>query len=167
MEVVHEHFIPLVLAAAALFSASMAEELYAKTMAFEALYGLIPGVLFLSGVLFIGPLFIFSRKLWICRRNGLNEYMAMASRYVQAFDRKWIRDEKATGESQLGTADMQSLADLTNSVRVVRDMRSVPVSRRLVIELAVCVILPLFPLVLFKYPADQVAKRLFNMLTGF
>jgi len=166
LEVVHEHFIPLVLAAAALFSASMAEELYAKTMAFEALYGLIPGVLFLSGVLFIGTLFIFSRKLWICRRNGLNEYMAMASRYVQAFDRKWIRDEKATGESQLGTADMQSLADLTNSVNVVREMQWIPGSRRLVLGLAAAVILPMLPLLLLKYPVGDLAAKLFQALTG-
>jgi len=166
LEVVQEHFIPLVLAISAIFSAQFAEGIFSQTMAFEALYLYIPVVLLLTVVLFIGPLFIFSRKLWLCRATGLSEYMVMASRYVHAFDRKWVRDENASGEPQLGTADMQSLADLTTAVRVVREMRWVPVSRRLMMELAACVILPLVPLLLFKYPVDQLAARLFQMLTG-
>jgi hypothetical protein len=84
------------------------------------LYSSIAMVMLLAAVLFIGPLFIFARKLYICRWTGMSEYMAMASRYVKAFDRKWIRNEQATGASQLGTSDLQSLADLTTSLNVVR-----------------------------------------------
>ena len=166
LEVVQEHFAPFALAISAILSASFAEDISSGTMAFEALYRLIPVVLLLNAVLFICPLLIFFRKLWICRITGLNEYMAMAHRYVDAFDRKWIRDENATGESQLGTPDMQSLADLTNSVRVVRDMRCIPASRRLVMELVVCVILPMVPLLLFKYPIAELVEKLFRTLAG-
>ena len=109
---------------------------------------------------------MFSRKLYICRWTGLSEYMAMASRYVNAFDGKWIRHEKATGESQLGTADLQSLADLTNSVNVVRGMHAVPFSRRLVVDHAVCVILPLLPLLFLKYPVSQIAAQIFHIVSG-
>lgn len=166
LEVVQEHFTPLALAISAVFSASFAEDISSGTMAFETLYRLIPIVLLLIAVLFIGPLCIFSRKLWVCRVTGLREYMGMASRYVNAFDRKWIRDEKASGEFQLGTPDMQSLADLTNSVNVVREMRWIPAGRRLVMGLATAVILPLLPLVFLKYPVDQLVARLFQTLTG-
>jgi len=164
--VVQGHFAPLVLAVSAVYAASFAENISAGTMAFEVLYRLIPVVLLLAAALFVGPLLVFSRKLWVCRVNGLNEYMAMAARYVHAFDRKWIRDEQASGESQLGTADMQSLADLNNSVNVVRNMRLIPADRRLAVQLAACVILPMLPLVLLKFPVDQLAVRLFKMLVG-
>jgi len=110
LEVVQEHFIPLSLAISAVFSASFAEGIFSETMVFETLYSLIPMVLLLVAVLFIGPLFMFSRKLGVCRVTGLSEYMAMASLYVNNFDRKWIRGENASGESLLGTPDMQSLA---------------------------------------------------------
>jgi hypothetical protein len=166
LEVVHEQFIPLVLAISAVFSASCAEDIISGRMAFESMYSHIPILLLLTAVLFIGPLLVFSRRLWVCRSTGLSEYMGMASRYVNAFDRKWVRDEKASGESQLGTADLQSLADLTNSVSVVRGMRWIPAGRRLVLELAACVILPLMPLLLLKYPFEQLAARSFRMLTG-
>ncbi len=166
LEVVQEHFTPLALAISAVLSASFAEGIFLGNMAFEALYQLIPAVLVLVAGLFIGPLFLFTRKLWSCRSTGLDEYMAMASRYVHSFDRKWIRDESASGESQLGTADMQSLADLTNSMNVVRNMRLVPGSRRLVVELAASVILPMLPLLLLKFPVNEIAVRLFRALSG-
>ena len=166
LELVHETFGPLILAVSAVCSAGFAEDISSGTMTFDALYSSIPLVLLLNAALFIGPLFIFTRKLYICRWNGLNDYMAMASRYVNAFDRKWIRNEQATGVSQLGTADLQSLADLTTSVDVVRGMHAVPFSRRLLINHAVCVILPLLPLLFLKYPVRQVAAQLFHIVSG-
>ena len=166
LEVVQEHFAPLAMAISAVLSARFAEDIALQTMTFEALYQWIPIVLLLIAVLFIGPLFIFSRKLWYCRVTGLIEYMAMASHYVNAFDNKWIRDEQATGESQLGTPDMQSLADLTNSVRVVRDMRWIPASRRLLLTLAASVIVPMLPLLLLKYPVVELTEKLFKSLSG-
>ena len=164
--VVQQHFTPLIMAISAVCSASFAEDIISGAMAFETLYPMLPMVLLLVAVLFIGPLFIFSRKLWICRVTGWNEYMSMASRYVSAFDRRWIRDETASGESQLGTSDIQSLADLTNSVRVVRDMRWIIADQSLVMALAVPVILPLLPLVFLKYPVNQLVLWLFQSLTG-
>lgn len=166
LEIVQEHFGTLALAVSAVLAASFAEEIASGAMIFETLYLLIPLVLLLSAVLFVCPLLIFTPKLWICRITGWSEYMGMASGYVHAFDCRWIRDEKVTGESQLGTPDMQSLADLTNSVNVVREMRWIPAGRRLLVSLAACTIVPLLPLVLLKYPLDQLAVRLFKTLTG-
>jgi len=166
MEIVHEHFAPLAMLVSAVLSAKFAEDISSQTMQFESLYLAIPIVLILNAVLFICPLFIFAAKLWRCRLTGWIEYMAMADHYVNAFDRKWIRDEKMTGEDQLGTADMQSLADLTNSVNVVRNMRLVPVSRRLILKLAAAVILPLLPLFLLKYPLIELSEKLLRTLSG-
>jgi hypothetical protein len=166
LETVHATFAPLALAISAVCSAGFAENISSRTMTFDSLYSSIPMVLLLNAALFIGPLFIFSRKLYICRWTGLSAYMAMASRYVNAFDGKWIRSKQASGESQLGTPDLQSLADLTNSVNVVRRMRAVPFSRRLLMDYAVCVILPLLPLLFLRYPVSQLAAQLFHIVSG-
>lgn len=166
LEVVQEHFTPLAAAISALYAASFAEDISSGTMVLESLSRVVPMLLLLIAALFIGPLFFFSRKLWLCRINGWSEYMGMASRYVDAFDRRWIRAEEATGESQLGTPDMQSLADLGNSVSVVREMQIVPAGRRLVMQLAAAAILPLVPLLFFRYPVNDVAAKLFQVLTG-
>jgi hypothetical protein len=109
---------------------------------------------------------MFCRKLWICRDNGMNAYMGMASRYVEAFDRRWIRAEEASGEAQLGTGDIQSLADLTNSVNVVRNMRRIPVGGIQLTTFLLSVMAPLFPLLFLKYPVEHIGARVFEMFTG-
>jgi hypothetical protein len=166
LEIVQEHFSALAFAISAVLAASFAEDIVSGRMNFETLYLLIPMVLVLVLVLFIGPLLVFTPKLWKCRITGWSEYMGMAFRYVSAFDKKWIRDEAATGESQLGTGDLQSLADLNNSVSIVRDMRCVPASRRLVFGLAVSTIIPLVPLLFLKYPLADLVTKMFQTLTG-
>jgi hypothetical protein len=166
LAVVQEHFVPLAFAIGAAFSGSFAETILQGKMAIESLYSLVPGVLILVSALFIGPLLLFTRKLWDCRVDGLDKYMAMASHYVLAFDRKWIQDAEVSGDSQLGTPDLQSLADLTNSVNVVRNIRMVPGGPRLALWLAASVIVPMLPLVLLKYPVDEVVRVLLQALVG-
>jgi hypothetical protein len=167
LELVQDHFAPLTVAIGAVYSASFAEAISTGTMPFEALGRLVPIVLGMVALLFVCPLFLFSSKLWLCRVNGWSDYMAMASRYVDAFDRRWVLDETATGESQLGTSDLQSLADLGNSMNVVQGMRLIPTSRRLVLGTVGFVLLPMLPLLLLKYPIDQLAAKLLQTLTGF
>ena len=166
LEVVHEHFMPLALALSSVLSANFAEDIFSKTMVFETLYRLVPVVLFIIAALFIGPLCIFFRKLWTSRVNGLNRYMILASDYVQTFHHKWTSEIDVFTETHLGTPDIQSLADLTNSVSVIREMRCVPFTRRLIMELAVCVVLPMVPLLFMKFRFDQLIAGLFKVFTG-
>lgn len=167
LEVAQENFISLVIAVSLVFSASYAEGIISLKVPFETLYMLMPSILLLNAALFLGPLFIFLPKLWKCRAQGLNEYMSMAARYVGAFDKKWLRSGKdMLGDEQLGTADMQSLADLGASVSVVGAMRIVPISKRLVMELAVASIVPFLPLFLIKYRFDQIILQLLKLLAG-
>jgi hypothetical protein len=166
LEVVHIHFTPLILAISAMQSASFAEEISAGTMTIESAYPAFVLILVLDAALFLGPLFIFGRKLWACRVKGLSDYMELAAHYVNGFDRKWLGKEAPPAEPLLGTPDLQSLADLSNSVSIVRNMRWVPLSPPLLINLAIPALLPVLPLLLFKYPLAELAAKCFSMLSG-
>jgi hypothetical protein len=166
LEVVHTEFIPLVLAISVTQSASLAQDIALGGMTLDAIYPGVAFVLLLDAVLFLGPLLIFSRKLWNCKVKGLNDYSALAERYVNDFDRKWLGVDPAPGEPLLGTADIQSLADLSNSVSIVRDMRLVPVSPSILMYLTIAALLPLLPLVLFKYPIADLLAKFFDRLSG-
>ena len=61
----------------------------------------------------LGPLTMFSPLLSRTKRTGLGECGTLATGYVIDFDEKWARG--GTGETILGTGDIQSLADLANS----------------------------------------------------
>jgi hypothetical protein len=166
LEVVHIHFTPLVLAISAVQSASYAEELFAGTMTFEAVYPAVGLMMVLAAALFLGPLFIFGSKLWACRVKGLSDYMEFGARYVNGFDRKWLSAEAEPAEPLLGTPDLQSLADLGNSINSVRNMRWVPLSPRLLADLAMAALVPLLPLLLLKYPVAELVEKFFMRLSG-
>jgi hypothetical protein len=166
LELVHTEFTPLIFAISASQSASLAQDIASGRMKFDAIYPGVALVLIADAVLFLGPLFIFSRKLWKCRVKGMSDYSAFAERYVDQFDRKWLGAGPAPGEPLLGTADIQSLADLSTSVDIIRDMRTAPVSLNILIYMAVAALLPLLPLVLFKYPLADLLEKFFERLAG-
>jgi hypothetical protein len=167
VEFVHEQFLPLALGISAVVSASFAEKIFAAETTLNALYGSIAVLLAIQGLLFIAPLLIFAPKLAARRVTGLAEYTNMASDYVTAFDKKWIRGENPSGESLLGSQDIQALADLANGFNVVRKMRTVPVEKRLLIRIASGAVIPFLPLLLFEYPVVAIALKVVKALVGF
>jgi len=68
----------------------------------------------------------FFAETFGCEEDGLLEYGTLANEYTQSFERKWIRKEAPEGEALIGSADIQSLADLANSFEIVRKMRPAP-----------------------------------------
>ncbi|HSE03209.1 MAG TPA: hypothetical protein VLK35_03550, partial [Methylomirabilota bacterium] len=63
----------------------------------------------------LGPLLLFVPHLSKARRVGLREYGTLAERYVREFDAKWLRGGAPAGETLVGSADIQSLSDLSSS----------------------------------------------------
>ena len=64
----------------------------------------------------------------------------------------------------MGSADVQSLADLANSYEVAREMRSAPRGRDTNIQVGVAAVVPFLPLVLTVVPAEEILKKLVGML---
>jgi hypothetical protein len=58
-----------------------------------------------------------------------SEYSTLAERYVRELDAKWLRGGAPADEPLIGSADIQSLADLGNSLEVVRTMRADPITK--------------------------------------
>jgi len=166
LEVVQTQFAPLILALSAIQCAMFAEALSVGSMAFEEIYSGMALLLIAVAVLFVGPACIFSRKLWACRIKGLSDYMELAAHYVGDFDKKWLTADTARRAELLGTADLQSLADLNNSMGIVREMRLVPMSTRMLTEFGLAALVPALPLLLFKYPLAELAQQLISRLSG-
>ena len=123
-------------------------------------------LLLLDGVLFLGPLVVFTDKLWAGRTKGTGLYNALAASYVKEFEAKWLQSA-SRDERLLGTPDLQSLADLANVVSVVKGMRWITIGPRLLTIMTVAVVAPLMPLLLFRYPLAELAQKFFSKLVGF
>ena len=112
----------------------------------------------------LGPLLVFAPKLAAAKRAGLREYGTLAQRYVREFDQKWLRGGAPADEPLIGSADIQSLADLGNSFEVVKGMRLVPFTMQTVLQLAVVTLLPVVPLMLTMISLEELLTQALKMV---
>ena len=112
----------------------------------------------------LGPLLVFANKLAAAKRAGLREYGTLAQSYVRAFDDKWMRGGAPPDEPFIGSADIQSLADLGNSFEVAKDMRLAPISMQTVLQLAVATLAPVLPLMLTMISLEELVQRLLTII---
>ena len=151
---------PLLVAQGAVLAGLIASKIFflgAKLTDFKLeLIGLVAVVL----VAILVPMLVFSPKLEAAKREGMREYGTLAQRYVREFDRKWLRAGAPADEPLIGSADIQSLADLGNSFEVVKGMKVAPFNLQTVLHLAVVTLLPVLPLALTMVSLEELFLRL-------
>ena len=124
----------------------------------------IAGLLVFMLCVVLGPLLVFAPQLLEAKWRGIREYGTLAGNYVREFDAKWLRRPPPASESFVGSADIQSLADLGNSYEVVRSMRLAPITNLAVLGVVVATLLPIAPLLLTVMPLEVLLKRLSSIL---
>jgi len=112
----------------------------------------------------IGPLLVFTRMLARAKRRGVFEYGALASRYAREFDDKWVRAKQTCEEPLVGSADVQSLADMGGSYDLVQSMRTLPFTPQMIISFCVVTLVPVAPLLLTLMPLSDILKKLVSIV---
>jgi hypothetical protein len=115
-------------------------------------------------VVALGPLLAVSGQLWRCRFNGVLDYGALATDYTRRFQARWI--ERRERNDLLGSADIQSLADLANGYNVVDRMRFWPFGLRTFVTIAFAALLPMIPVALLQVPLPTLLLKLAGALLG-
>ena len=153
-------YVPLLMAQGVLFSGAIANFIFYEGGKLPQYKLEIIAAVAASLFLVLGPLLVFVGRLSAARRKGLVEYGVLAQRYVKEFDHKWLRGGAAEGEPFIGSADIQSLADLSNSYDVIRRMNIVPFTKETIFKLAVITLLPILPLTLTMFSLEQLIERI-------
>ena len=122
----------------------------------------IGGFIVFFVVAILGPLVMFTPGMARAKRKGLADYGLLAQRYVESFEQKWVLGHPA--ERLLGSADIQSLADLGNSYAVVNEMRSIPFGLQDITRLAVATAAPLLPLMLTIFSPEELIMRVIKVV---
>jgi hypothetical protein len=157
-------FVPLAVAHGAMLAGPLANRLFYLGAALpEFKLEIVVLVVFLLCVV-LGPLLVFAPQLAETKRTGNREYGALAQRYVREFDVKWLRGGAPTDESLVGSGDIQSLADLSNSFEVVRTMRIAPVTTEALLRLVAATLVLLVPLALTMMSLEDLLKRLIGIV---
>ena len=155
----------IVLALSSILSAYVGEEILFGGASLVGYQMMILGYVVLVLLVLLGPLLVFSSRLFEVQRRGLLEYGALANQYTRSFDRKWIRGEAPVGEALIGSSDIQSLADLANSFQIIREMRPAPIDLwGTVVPMVACAVAPLLPLALTVLPVDEIIARIIKII---
>jgi hypothetical protein len=157
-------FKPLLLSQGVLFAGQIANHIFYEG---ETLLDFKPEIIAITifySLLILGPLCVFAPCLAKVKRQGLLEYGALANRYVQEFEQKWLRGPVPQDESLVGTGDIQSLNDLAGSFEVVQSTRLFPFDKAAVLQTAVVILLPVLPLALTMISLEDLIKRVIGIL---
>jgi hypothetical protein len=157
-------FTPLAVAHGALLAGMIANRIFylgAKLPQFQIETALMVAFLL---VIVLGPLLVFTPQLAVAKRTANREYGTLAQRYVREFDFKWLRGGASSDEPLVGSADIQSLADLDGSFDVIRTMRVAPITRGSVLTLAFATLLPASPLILTVIPVEKLLSTLVSVI---
>ena len=126
-----------------------------------------PEIILLAGfglMLVLGPLGVFAPHILAAKRQGLREYGALAAEYSRDFEHRWLRTDDRDGEPLLGAADIQSLADLGNAYTVIKEVRPLPFSRDMFLQLVLATVVPFMPLLLTLFPFEVLLDRLIGVI---
>jgi len=156
-------FVPLALAHGAVLAGMIANRIFHVRATLSAFQVEIAVVVIFVEFLVFAPLFVFVAQLARAKWKGLGEYGTLAERFVREFDTKWLRGGAPAREPLVGSADIQSLADLGNSFELVRAMRPVPVTRDAIVQIAAATLVPILPLLLTIMPLEELLKKLFGI----
>ena len=124
----------------------------------------ISGLIIFMLCVVLAPLLFFAPQLAAAKQAGVLEYGALAERYVRGFDAKWLRGGAPADEELIGSADIQSQADLGTSYDVVRSMRIAPLSIQAIVPLVLATVIPIAPLMLTMIPLNELLKKLFGIV---
>ena len=155
-------FVPLLMAHGAIVAGNIANRIFYQGARLPDTYVEIGIVVAYLVVLVATPLTFFSLQISEAKRRDARLYGRLAQRYANDFAAAWI--EPGAASSPLGTGDIQSLADMSNSLATVRATRSVPLTREAIVTLAVATLAPIAPLLLTIIPAKELAAHLLKLL---
>jgi hypothetical protein len=158
-------FSPITLACGAVVAGQLGNAVAYEGATVAGLKFIIIAYCSLATLVLLAPLLLLLPTLLPVKRRGLLEYGALAAGYTQTFDAKWIHGGPPEGEALLGSSDIQSLADLSNSFAIVRGMRVAPIDKRTLIGSAIAAVLPMVPVLILGTPADQLIRTVLKLLT--
>lgn len=155
---------PVLIAQTVVLAGIIANDIMHDGATLPEFQAIIAGFLAFLMLLALLPLGLFAFQMAEAKRAGLREYGLLAMHYADEFRGKWLALAPGRSNDLLGSADIQSLADLSNGFTVVHEMRLLPFSRNVVVRLLILIALPLVPLGLTMFPFQVLVQQLIKVV---
>ena len=157
-------FAPVLIAQGAVLAGLIASRIFFDGQALPDFKVQIVGFVAFFVLATLIPLMVFAPRLAEAKRAGLGDAGRLGSRYARQFEEKWFRGGARPTRNCSAVADIQSLADLGNSMGVVQEMRLVPFGWRDVTRLVMITVVPFLPLLFTIFSLEDFATYLIKAI---
>ncbi len=157
-------FVPVVLAASVVLASNWAHNVLYHDLHVASLKPITAVYLILVLGIFLSPWFAFSSALKKFRRKSKFAYGALLTKHGQLVDRRWIKGESVQNDDLLRAPEIGPVADAVNLFEVVEGIRTVPLRKHAIVQLAVAALLPLIPVFAIEIPVKDLLKELAGAL---
>jgi len=164
VNVAMRRFAVLVFAISCILCASIGEDIVFSGARLKSYELELASFFFMCLAVTLGPLLVFTPTLIRSKLDLWAKYGPLAGRSMREFDDKWILRTSDSHEPLLGTADIQSLADMRHSYAGISQMRTMLPNQATVGILATAYVLPSIPLLASVIPLRQVISELYSLL---
>ncbi len=123
------------------------------------------GMVLLFAVAFALPLLVFSPRLVLLKRQGLNHYGALVSQHNLAFEAKWVGGMPQAAivveppGDLLGSPDASSLADLSAGYDLIKRMLPIPLTGQSAIPVLLAALAPVLCAAATQIPIGEILAR--------
>jgi hypothetical protein len=158
-------FSTVLMAIAAMFSSAVFYEMIHNQVTLEKLKYHVMVFVVIAIAIIYSPLLFFAGRLSRFRFRGLLDFSSLVLRYDRKFEEKWIeRKTDVTDDELLGSADIQSLADIASAYGHVDDMRLIPFDVKAFAVLVGSALLPFLPLLVAEAGVIEILKKLGELI---
>lgn len=112
----------------------------------------------------VAPLCVFYPPLYALRERELSTNAQLVNRHFRAFHRRWISGEEPGSAVADDHAERPSLGDLSIAIAAVQDMRTVPVDRAALIQIAIAALVPLVVVGATQIPISELLGRIVGIV---
>jgi hypothetical protein len=155
----------ILMAVSAVFSSGFFYQILHKNESIDSLkYHVLVFVIIALMVLY-APLLVFVVRMSRCRFSGLLDFSRLVHRYDRRFEEKWIEKKWGeTGETLLGSPDIQAMADIATVYGHANDMLLIPFDFKGFAVLVAAALLPMIPLLATAIPLKEILAKLGELL---
>ena len=157
-------FVPVVLALSVVLASNWAHNVLYHDIHVVTLKSLAILYVILVLAVFLSPWLAFMPTLKKFGREARFAYGALLAKHGQLVDRRWIKGEAMQQDELLSAPEIGPIADVAKIYEVVEGIRTVPLRKKAIVQLAVAALLPLIPVFALEVPIKNLLKQLAGAL---
>jgi hypothetical protein len=150
----------IVLAISVVLAGRWAHEVLYHGVHVDTLKPLIAGYFVIVLLVFLGPLFLFTRNLRRFRHHVLLEYSALVGTQGRLVYRKWVGGEEVGDPPILNSPELSCVADTNTVFQSVEKMRIVPIGKEALFPLLLAVAIPMIPVFAIEIPIKRILLKI-------